>query len=46
MSKLVALDFRRQKWQAKLMLSDAYGIYTRENPSAHRSKFKTMAHQA
>jgi len=44
--ELVALHFRRQQWQAKLILSDAYGIYMRENPSAHRSKFKTTAHQA
>jgi hypothetical protein len=28
------------------MFSHAYGIYMRENPYAHRRKFKTTAHQA
>ncbi len=28
------------------MFSDAYGIYMRENPYAHRRKFKTVAQQA
>ena len=41
--ELVARHFRRQQWQAKPMFSDAYDIYMRRNPSAHRSKFKTVA---
>ncbi|MCX7263561.1 MAG: phage integrase SAM-like domain-containing protein [Burkholderiales bacterium] len=28
------------------MFSNAYGIYMRENPSAHRRKFKTVTQQA
>jgi len=46
LSELVARHFRRQHWQAKPKFSDAYGIYMRENPSAHRLKFKAMALQA
>ena len=46
LSELVARHFRRQQWQAKPMFSDAYGIYMRENPSAHRRKFKTLAQKA
>jgi len=46
LSELVARHFRRQQWLAKPMFSDAYGIYMRENPSAHRRKFKTVAQQA
>jgi hypothetical protein len=46
LSELVARHFRRQQWNAKPMFSDAYGIYMRENPSAHRRKFKTVAQQA
>lgn len=46
LSELVARHFRRQQWQAKPRFSDAYGIYMRENPSAHRRKFKTVALQA
>ena len=46
LSELVARHFRRQQWNAKPMFSDAYGIYMRENPSAHRRKFKTLAQQA
>ena len=46
LSELVARHFRRHQWQAKPMFSDAYGIYMRENPSAHRRKFKTVALQA
>ena len=46
LSELVARHFKRQQWQAKPMFSDAYGIYIRENPSAHRRKFKTVAQQA
>ena len=46
LSELVARHFSRQQWQAKPMFSDAYGIYMRENPSAHRRKFKTVAQQA
>jgi hypothetical protein len=46
LSELVAQHFRRQLWQTKPMFSDAYGIYMRENPSAHRRKFKTVALQA
>jgi hypothetical protein len=46
LSALVALRLRRQQWQSKPMFSDAYGIYMRENPSAHRRKFKTVAQQA
>ena len=46
LSELVARHFRRQEWQAKPMFSDAYGIYMRENPSAHRRKFKTVELQA
>ena len=46
LSELVARHFRRQQWQAKPMFSDAFGIYMRENPSAHRRKFKTLAQQA
>ena len=45
LSELVARHFRRQQWQTKPMFSDAYGIYMRENPSAHRRKFKTVARQ-
>lgn len=45
MSELLSRYFRRQQWLAKLMFSDAYGIYMWENPSAHRSKFKTVAQQ-
>ena len=46
LSGLVARHFRRQQWLAKPMFSEAYGIYMRENPSAHRRKFKTVAQQA
>ena len=46
LSELVARHFKRQQWQVKPMFSDAYGIYMRENPSAHRRKFKTVAKQA
>jgi site-specific recombinase XerD len=46
LSELVARHFRRQQWQTKPMFSDAFGIYMRENPSAHRRKFKTVAQQA
>jgi hypothetical protein len=46
LSELVTRYLRRQQWQAKPMFSDAYGIYMRENPSAHCRKFKTLAHQA
>ena len=46
LSELVARHFRRQQWLAKPLFSDAYGIYMRENPSAHRRKFKTVAQQA
>jgi hypothetical protein len=46
LSELVARHFRRQEWLAKPMFSDAFGIYMRENPSAHRRKFKTVAQQA
>jgi hypothetical protein len=41
--ELVARHFSRQQWLAKPMFSDAYVIYMRENPSAHRRKFKTVA---
>ena len=46
LSELVAQHFRRQQWLAKPMFSDTYGIYMRENTSAHRRKFKTVALQA
>ena len=46
LSELVARHFRRQQWLDKPLFSDAYGIYMRENPSAHRRKFKTVARQA
>jgi hypothetical protein len=46
LSELVAQHFRRQQWLAKPMFSDAYDIYMRESPSAHRRKFKTVAHQS
>jgi hypothetical protein len=46
LSELVARHFRRQQWQAKPMFSEAYGIYMRENPSAHCRKFKTVAQLA
>lgn len=46
LSELVARHFRRQHWQAKPKFSDAYDIYMRENPSAYRRKFKTLAQQA
>jgi hypothetical protein len=46
LSELVARHFRRQLWQTKPRFSDAYGIYMRENPSAHRRKFKTVGKQA
>ncbi len=44
--ELVVRHFRRQQWQTKPMFSNAYDIYTRENPPAHRRKFKTVAKQA
>ena len=46
LSELVARHFRRQQWLAKPKFSDAYGVYMRENPSAYRRKFKTVAQQA
>ena len=46
LSELVAQHFRRQQWQVKPRFSDGYDIYMRENPSAHRRKFKTVAQQA
>ncbi len=46
LSELVVRHFRRQQWQTKPMFSDAFGIYMRENPSAHRRKFKTVTKQA
>ena len=46
LSELVARYFRRQQWQAKPRFSDAYDIYMRENPSANRRKFKTVAQQS
>ena len=38
LSELAARHFRRHQWLAMPMFSDAYGIYMRENPSAHRRK--------
>jgi hypothetical protein len=46
LSELIARHFRRQQWLAKPMFSDEYDIYMRENSSAHRRKFKTVAQQA
>jgi integrase len=46
LSELVARHFRWQQWQTKPMFSDAHGNYRRENPSAQRRKFKTLAKQA
>ena len=46
LSELVARYFRRQQWPAKPRFSDAYDIYMRENPSANRRKFKTVAQQS
>ena len=46
LSELVARYLRRQQEQAKPTFSDAYDIYMRENPSAHRRKFKAVALQA
>jgi hypothetical protein len=45
LSELVARHFRRQRWHAKPLFSDAYGIYMRENPSANRRKLKIVAQQ-
>jgi len=45
LTELVAWHFRRQQWQAKPIFSDAYGIYMRDNPSAHPRKFKTVEKQ-
>ncbi len=44
--ELVPRHFRRHQWQAKPLFSNAYGIHMPENPSAHRRKFNTVAHQA
>jgi len=46
LSELVARHFRRQQMHAKPMFSDACDIYMRENPSANRRKFKTVAKQS
>ena len=46
MSELVARHFRRQQWQTKPVYSYAHDIYTWENPSAHRRKFKAVAKHA
>ncbi len=40
LSELVARHFKRQQWQANPRFSDAYDIYMREIPFAHRRRFK------
>lgn len=46
LSELVAKHLSRQQWQREPTLSDAYALYVRENPSAHRRKFRIVAKHA
>jgi integrase len=46
LSALVAKHLTKQRWQTRPRFSDAYEIYMRENPSAHRRKFRIVAQQA
>ena len=46
LSGLVAEHLTKQRLQVKPRLSDAVEIYKRENPSAHRRKFKIVTQQA
>ena len=44
LAELVAKHLTKQRWQVRHRLSDAFEIYMRENPSAHRRKFQIVAH--
>ena len=46
LSALVAKHLTKQRWQTRPRFSDAYDIYMRENPSAHRRKFRIVAQHA
>ena len=46
LSALVAKHLTKQRWQTRSRFSDAYDIYMRENPSAHRRKFRIVAQHA
>ena len=46
LSVLVAKHLTKQRWQVKHHLSDAFEIYMRENPSAHRRKFNRVSQHA
>ena len=46
LSALVAKHFTKQRCQVRHRISDAFEIYMRENPSAHRRKFQIVAHHA
>ena len=46
LSALVAKHLTKQRWQTRPRFSDAYDIYIRENPSAHRRKFRIVTQHA
>jgi integrase len=46
LSALVAKHLTQQRWQTRPKLSDAFDIYMRENPSAHRRKFRIVSQHA
>lgn len=46
LSALVAKHLTKKRWQTWPRFSDAYDIYMRENPSAHRRKFRIVAQHA
>jgi integrase len=46
LSALVAKHLTKKRWQTRPKFSDAYDIYMRENPSAHRRKFRIVAQHA
>ena len=46
LSALVAKHLTKQRLEVRHRVSDAFEIYMRENPSAHRRKFQIVSHHA
>ena len=46
LSALVAKHLTKQRLKVRHRVSDAFEIYMRENPSAHRRKFQIVSHHA
>jgi len=46
LSALVAKQLTKQRLEVRHRVSDAFEIYMRENPSAHRRKFQIVSHHA